>query len=324
VAAPVTGVVAYTLNGMNMCRAGGLQRCSAARAARAAPPQHALALTPRALPPARLRSYNPLEAGFSSGNGPTMCSTSGYYCAGGMDLATCEAELAYTCGTSGAASLATSLAGNMMGDSCNGHAMPYHFHKDAKCEYSPAADAASSAVTAHSPLVGLALDGYGIYGAWEGAGAAPQLDACNGHVGPVPGTASVASGSATSGITGLVASTSVYHCACGALAAMRAARRSLALLCVPLPRADHFSTDFPHTLGCYGGGAAVSTATCRTLYPNTCNTWVPTFDATGDMSFYDGAERARAAGSSRARRAGLTAACAACCAQTGARAATAA
>ena len=79
------------------------------------------ALTRLAAP---FRSYNPLEAGFASGaRGPTVCSTSGYYCAGGFDLGTCIGELGYSCGTSGATSLATTVASNVFGDSCNGHAM---------------------------------------------------------------------------------------------------------------------------------------------------------------------------------------------------------
>ena len=204
-------------------------------------------------------SFNPLEAGFSSGQGPTVCSTSGYYCAGGMDLASCAGELATTCGTSGAASLATTNAGNTFGDSCKGHAMPYHFHVDLVCEYSPSS--AANTAAAHSPLIGLALDGRGIYGVWEGAGGAlPTLDACNGHIGPVPGTASVAVGSATSGITGLAAS-SVYH--------------------------YHTSTTYPFTLGCYSGGTAQTYAQCTALYPNTCNSYIPAFDGSGNMYYFD-------------------------------------
>ena len=188
-----------------------------------------------------------------------MCSTSGYYCAGGMDLASCAGELATTCGTSGAASLATTNAGNTFGDSCKGHAMPYHFHVDLVCEYSPSS--AANTAAAHSPLIGLALDGRGIYGVWEGAGGAlPTLDACNGHIGPVPGTASVAVGSATSGITGLAAS-SVYH--------------------------YHTSTTYPFTLGCYSGGTAQTYAQCTALYPNTCNSYIPAFDGSGNMYYFD-------------------------------------
>jgi hypothetical protein len=179
-----------------------------------------------------------------------------------MDLASCKTELAYTCGTAGAASLATALASNIMGDSCNGHATPYHLHVDPKCEYAPNADAQAASVTAHSPLVGVALDGRGLYGAWEAAGAAPSdLDACNGHTGPVPGTASVGAASrysATAGITGLAAST-VYH--------------------------YHITSGFPHTVGCYGPVA--STAACRVLYPATCNTWIPAFDASGGIYAFD-------------------------------------
>ena len=137
---------------------------------------------------------------------------------------------------------------------------PYHFHVDLKCEYSPSTSAAASAVTAHSPLIGVALDGYGLYGAWESAGTAPTLDACNGHAGVVPGTASVGSGNATAGITGL-ASSSVYH--------------------------YHTSSSFPYTIGCYGGGAAVTTEACKALYPNTCKTYVPTYASNGSMFFAD-------------------------------------
>ena len=121
-------------------------------------------------------------------------------------------------------------------DTCGcraGHANPYHFHVDAACEYSPSALASASTVTAHSPLVGLALDGRGIYGAWESAGTAPTLDACGGHVGPTPGTASASFGgnilstaTATIGISGYAASTSVYHCARGAAREPAPARAS--------------------------------------------------------------------------------------------------
>ena len=60
-----------------------------------------------------------------------------------------------------------------------------------------------------------------------------------------------------------------------------------------LPR-YHTSTTFPYTIGCYGGGAAVSTATCRALYNTTCNTWVPFYAANGSTFFFDGACSGRA------------------------------
>lgn len=42
-------------------------------------------------------------------------------------------------------------------DTCGGHAMPYHYHNDLYCDYNHLAPG-------HSPLIGFALDGYGIYG----------------------------------------------------------------------------------------------------------------------------------------------------------------
>lgn len=56
--------------------------------------------------------------------GPTVCSTAGFFCAAGMDVASCVDELGYTCGAGGAASLATTLAGATFGDACGGHASP--------------------------------------------------------------------------------------------------------------------------------------------------------------------------------------------------------
>lgn len=193
-----------------------------------------------------------------------MCSTSGYFCSAGGDLGTCIGELYYTCGASAASSVAAAVAGTTFGDKCQGHASPYHFHVDLACEYAPNAAASSASVTTHSPLVGLALDGRGIYGAWESAGALPSLDACNGHVGPTPGTASATSSgvlsSTVSGITGLAASTSVYH--------------------------YHLSSTFPFTLGCYAN-TFTSNAACRALYPTTCNTYVAVHYANGSAYFYD-------------------------------------
>jgi hypothetical protein len=71
----------------------------------------------------------------------------------------------------------------MMPDACGGHAAPYHFHTKLACEYQESESAQ------HSPLVAAMLDGVGLYGKWEGGGAAPVLDACNGHTGPVPANA---------------------------------------------------------------------------------------------------------------------------------------
>ena len=118
----------------------------------------------------------PFEAGFSNGNGPTVCGTSSYYCTPGMDVSSCVQELYATCGASQKGAVDATLAGTSFGDTCGGHASPYHYHVDLGCEYASNSQAAPP--SAHSPLVGIALDGRGIYGAWEG-GAAPVLDSCN-------------------------------------------------------------------------------------------------------------------------------------------------
>jgi hypothetical protein len=182
--------------------------------------------------------YGPLEAGFSSTSGPTVCSTSGYYCTAGMDVAACIQELYWTCGTAQKSAVDTTVAGTTFGDSCGGHADAYHYHVDLKCEYTP--NGSQSPGNVHSPLVGIALDGRGIYGVWEGNNAAPSLDACNGHVGTVPGTYSANAGAANTyvnSITGMptIPSTQVYvralvmHVACGPARAYARAVRSAAL-----------------------------------------------------------------------------------------------
>lgn len=74
---------------------------------------------------------------------------------------------------------------NEVFDECEGHPAPgglYHYH-----HYSPCFD--EGAADQHSPLVGYALDGFGIYGPRDEGGALidnDELDECHGHVGPVP------------------------------------------------------------------------------------------------------------------------------------------
>ena len=153
--------------------------------------------------------YNALETGFSRTAGPPICAAPNYFSAGGLDLTTARNELTSTCGTT------TPSFSTHFGDICGGRASPYHYNGDLLCAYAPNSLAPASTAAAHSPLIGIALDGRGIYGAWEGNGRTPALDACGGHVGPVPGTASVSTDaaavkSATNGITGL-ASGSTYH-----------------------------------------------------------------------------------------------------------------
>ena len=66
-------------------------------------------------------------------------------------------------------------------DSCCGHPDPagrYHYHKFPVCVKSPFKDTPGK----HSPLVGYAFDGYGIYGPRGDQGNPPEdLDECNGH-----------------------------------------------------------------------------------------------------------------------------------------------
>jgi len=155
------------------------------------------------------------------------------------------------------------LAGTSFGDTCGGHASPYHYHVDLGCEYASNSQAAPP--SAHSPLVGIALDGRGIYGAWEG-GAAPVLDSCNGHVGPLPGTMSANAGVNTTsyktafGDMPTVPTTSVYH--------------------------YHLSNTFPYTVGCFAS-QATSYDACVALYPGQCGTFVPASYANGSAYFYD-------------------------------------
>merc|ERR1712032_1258798 len=73
----------------------------------------------------------------------------------------------------------------------------------------------------------MALDGHGIYGLWEGGNSLfPALDACNGHFGPVPAGAFLASEKL------------MYH--------------------------YHTTTYHPFTIGCFG--PVDSIAACKSLY----------------------------------------------------------
>ena len=115
-----------------------------------------------------LNIYGPFEAGFVLGQ---ACTNNKGECKAGLDVDICEAQLAYQCGKENLKP--------MFMDSCGGHANPYHIHKDLGCEY-------DHTVKGHSVLVGIALDGRGIYGLYEDNPKLPELDSCNGHYGDVP------------------------------------------------------------------------------------------------------------------------------------------
>lgn len=66
-------------------------------------------------------------------------------------------------------------------DSCCGHPDPlgrYHYHKYPVCVKSPFRDPENG----HSPVIGLAFDGFTVYGPNDAGGRPPEdLDECNGH-----------------------------------------------------------------------------------------------------------------------------------------------
>ncbi|KAL6048184.1 YHYH domain-containing protein [Balamuthia mandrillaris] len=154
-----------------------------------------------------LNTYSSLEAGFEPG---FACSSSeDGYCEAGMAVLDCGLQLEFTCDGDGEQAIDSTL----MLDECGGHATPYHHHTDLACDYSNSSSASSFA-GGHSPLVGIALDGVGIYGIWESEGEAGQkhppmdLDACGGHVGPVPSSSFVDSEGNLFQVEG---SEAVYH-----------------------------------------------------------------------------------------------------------------
>lgn len=132
--------------------------------------------------------YGPMDAGFTTG---MTCDNGVGSCPAGTDVHMCEAALERTCGTG-------HLKTQFFMSDCGGHASPYHFHCGLYCDFNVSNKAS------HSSLVGIMLDGRGLYGEWEGGGAAPSdLDACGGHYGPVP--------SSTLGGVTYAAASNVYH-----------------------------------------------------------------------------------------------------------------
>eukprot|EP00475_Leptophrys_vorax_P000157 TRINITY_DN10092_c0_g1_i1.p1 TRINITY_DN10092_c0_g1~~TRINITY_DN10092_c0_g1_i1.p1 ORF type:complete len:380 (-),score=69.68 TRINITY_DN10092_c0_g1_i1:42-1181(-) len=176
--------------------------------------------------------YGPMDDGFTTGQ---VC-TSGS-CPSGSDLGVCQKKLLKEC---------SSVSWNYLPDDCGGHANAYHYHGKLACDYN------TTLSTTHSSLVGVALDGRGIYGKYEGASGLPtDLDACNGHYGSVP---------AYNDSKGnyFAAATNVYH--------------------------YHITDAAPFTLGCFGPVSSLSA--CKSLY-STCGTGYSCFNTTSGPINYD-------------------------------------
>jgi len=170
--------------------------------------------------------YSPYEAGFGTSESappPFPCQDLDQdkdqdgYCEGGLDVRTCEDGLHHACG-------AEATITSFFLDACGGHATPYHLHHHPVCDYDLSAPG-------HSPMIGLALDGHGMYGYYEDTDKKPVLDACNGHIGPLPANSELG-----------VAASTVYH--------------------------YHFTSEQPFTIGCYG--PVISIDECKKMY-STCN-----------------------------------------------------
>lgn len=116
-----------------------------------------------------------------------------------------------------------------------------HYHTSLNCAMAAKTSAAitwlSLSISAgHSMLAGVMLDGRGLYGPYETAGTAPvNLDACNGHVGPVPAYSQTINGV----LVAFPSSSAVYH--------------------------YHVTSYAPFTVGCFGPVASVAAA--KALYP---------------------------------------------------------
>jgi len=141
-------------------------------------------------------------------------------CPAGLDWYTCQTKLERECGTAALAPL-VSDCGFRVVDSTEAAGVGTF-----ECDY-PSQDS-----TAHSPLIGVAIDGVGIYGKWESQDNLPTLDACGGHMGPVPET--------TINSATYAAAANVYH--------------------------YHVQDKAPFTLSCFGPPA--NTDAVRALYPS--------------------------------------------------------
>ena len=175
------------------------------------------------------RIYGPFEMGFEDG-----LACTGGDCSAGVDVPMCDAELHFECDSG-------TLNEGMMMDDCGGHAIPYHYHMDMSCLY-------TAHSTNHASVIGIAFDGYGIYGANDFDMKEPVLDACGGHFGTVPDDSTYG-----------VSSSCVYHY-------------------------HTSSTKAPYTLGCFGPVSSLSE--CKALYSDYCDTGYETITtATGTVEY---------------------------------------
>ena len=179
--------------------------------------------------------YGPMDAGFSLGQ---VCTNGIGTCPAGTDTRMCGALQEKICGTANLKGNTTASMHMLLSD-CGGHA-GYHNHEGLACEYSATA-------TGHSTLIGVLLDGRGLYGQYESTGTPPaNLDACNGHYGATPSTVVTT----TTGTTTYPPSTNVYH--------------------------YHVTTEAPFVAGCFG--PSISLAAANALYDSCTKTTVCTCD----------------------------------------------
>ena len=158
--------------------------------------------------------YSPYENGFFDGQ---LCNGGSAH--GGMDITTLDAFMTQHCDNN------EIVQTEMLLDECGAHADPYHYHEDLRCAY-------DHSLITHSPLIAVAMTGQGVYGKFEKDITPPtDLDECNGHYGPVPGSDEL----------GTDGSDWVYH--------------------------YHVSDEFPYTLGCYG---PLEEKTCVELNSEAC------------------------------------------------------
>ena len=171
--------------------------------------------------------FGPMDNGFALGQ---VCTNNRGVCPAGTDTRMCGAFLERVCGTAGLRGN-TSASVHMLLSDCGGHA-GYHNHEGLSCEYSATA-------LGHSAMVAVMLDGRAVFGQYESTGVKPtDLDACGGHIGPMPATTITNSDGTRT--TYSAVSSAAYH--------------------------YHVQTEAPFFAGCFGPVASIAAA--KALYPS--------------------------------------------------------